>query len=141
MAIKKRKNYTTSEKTIIRNIKEHRDHNCYFCRKEIIKREDLTVDHKDPYDGTNTTYENCVISCVACNGEKGCKNEKQYMDYLLYKNKISTLREDLIEKERKRVINLLRLGEQYEEGILLRHKAQATGVLLKSMVNHLKEIV
>lgn len=131
MAIKKRKCYTSGEKTIIKNIKKHRDHICYFCEKKIIEKEDLTVDHKDPYDGTNTTYENCVISCATCNNEKGCKNEKQYISYLFYKNKMSTFSRDEIEHERERIVNLLRLGEQYEEGILLRHKAQATNTLLK----------
>lgn len=133
MAKKRRQKYKSYEKAIIKNVKLNRDHICYYCKKEIIEKEDLTVDHKSPYNGTNTTYGNCEICCSTCNIEKGCKNENQYNDYLSYKNKISKLSKNQIKIERERVVNLLRLGEQFEDGIFLRYKAQATHVLLKSV--------
>ncbi|AEO93640.1 gp381 [Bacillus phage G] len=124
--MKTKRKYSSQEKNIIKKIKTRRKHVCYYCEKKITEKHDLTVDHKEPYDGFNTTYRNCVISCFKCNNEKQKKTEQEYSTYLLYKDSLSKFSIEKIEEELERIVNLFREGIKVElDGMPLGHKAQA----------------
>lgn len=127
---KKHRKYSSSEKTIMKNIKKEREHICYYCNKSITERQDLTIDHKEPYDGTNTTYENCVICCDKCNGEKKGMGEQSYRDYLLYKAQMSIHPQEFLKMELNRIVDLFKSGVKQEHN-RLGHKAKALRKLIQ----------
>ena len=48
---------------------------CAYCGVENVK---LTIDHIIPKSrGGNTTFENCVSSCIPCNNKKGNKTPRE----------------------------------------------------------------
>lgn len=55
-----------------------RDHStCQFCGKRPGSAE-LTIDHLNPRSqGGKTTWENCVLACVACNARKANRTPEQ----------------------------------------------------------------
>lgn len=56
----------------------HRDHNtCMYCGKKFTT-EELSIDHVTPRaQGGLTTWENCVLSCIACNSKKANRTPEQ----------------------------------------------------------------
>lgn len=126
----KHRSYKSSEKTIIQTIKKEHEHICYYCKKLITNQTDLTVDHKEPYDGANTTYENCVITCSKCNGEKNCMNELEYHNYLSFKSEMSKLPKNKLKDRLDKIISLLRSREV--DNIALGRKARALKILIKN---------
>lgn len=53
-----------------RNIYKRDRNMCQYCRKQLWS-EELTIDHVIPRSrGGKSTWENCVLSCVACNLRK-----------------------------------------------------------------------
>lgn len=132
-----KRSYRSSEKTIMKNIKNEREHICYYCNKQIVEQSDLTIDHKEHYNGYNTTYENCVISCLNCNGEKKSMNEEQFYKYLSYKLEMSKHTREVLEVSLDKIITLLRSVAKQEDvlgfEIYLGHKAQALRRLIKEV--------
>ena len=71
------------EKDLMVKIKENNKHVCYYCGKNIIDPDDLTVDHKIPVARGGQTVEfNLVISCKNCNLTKSNLNESEYRSIL-----------------------------------------------------------
>lgn len=59
---------------------------CYYCG--LPYKENRNIEHKTPLvRGGLHDYRNVVLSCAACNLEKGNKTEKEYQEFL--DNKIS----------------------------------------------------
>lgn len=127
-----RRKYTTSEKKIIKNIKNNREHICYYCDRDIVNRDYLTIDHKEPYNGKNTTYENCVIACSQCNGEKKGMGEINYYYYLEYKKDMSKYSKEELEQELERIVELFRSGVKRETN-RYGHKATALRKLIANV--------
>ena len=72
-----------AEKDLMVKIKENNKHVCYYCGKNIIDPDDLTVDHKIPVARGGQTVEfNLVISCKNCNLTKSNLNESEYRSIL-----------------------------------------------------------
>lgn len=72
-----------AEKDLMVKIKENNKHICYYCGKNIIDPDDLTVDHKIPVARGGQTVEfNLVISCKNCNLTKSNLNESEYRSIL-----------------------------------------------------------
>lgn len=72
-----------AEKDLMVKIKENNKHVCYYCGKNIIDPDDLTVDHKIPVARGGQTVEfNLVISCKNCNLTKSNLNESEYKSIL-----------------------------------------------------------
>jgi hypothetical protein len=134
---RKLRKYSKPEERIIKQIKNTRPNICYFCDKLIEEDEDLTIDHLHPYDGTNTTEENCVISCKSCNNEKGAMNEEEYILFKSYKSNMSRKTTGFILAEQERVVNELKKRNRKnnlaldEDNMLLMYKAKAINILLK----------
>ena len=71
------------EKDLMVKIKENNKHVCYYCGKNIVDPDDLTVDHKIPVARGGQTVEfNLVISCKNCNLTKSNLNESEYRSIL-----------------------------------------------------------
>lgn len=72
-----------AEKDLMVKIKENNKHVCYYCGKNIVDPDDLTVDHKIPVARGGQTVEfNLVISCKNCNLTKSNLNESEYRSIL-----------------------------------------------------------
>ena len=72
-----------AEKDLMVKIKENNKHVCYYCGKNIIDPDDLTVDHKIPVARGGQTVEfNLVIRCKNCNLTKSNLNESEYRSIL-----------------------------------------------------------
>lgn len=138
---RKLRKYSKPEERIIRKIKNNRPHVCYFCCKHIEENEDLTIDHLYPYDGNNTTEENCVISCKSCNNEKGAMNEEEYTLFKSYKLNMSEKTIEFILIEQERVIDELKKRNRKndlaldDDNMLLMYKSKAINILLKEKLN------
>lgn len=51
---------------------------CMYCGKKVTLS-NFTFDHVIPrQDGGKTWWDNIVVSCTRCNGQKGCKSVKRY---------------------------------------------------------------
>lgn len=97
----------------LRRFKEKHEHVCHYCEKYIKNKSEVTVDHKTATSqgGTNNK-KNLVIACAPCNTEKSSMNEKQFLRYLCYKEKLRTLSIEQLNQKRLMFKSTLR-----EEGI------------------------
>ncbi len=58
---------------------------CMYCGKKVTLS-NFTFDHVIPrQDGGKTWWDNIVVSCIRCNGQKGCKHVKNYKRDLIRK--------------------------------------------------------
>ena len=58
---------------------------CMYCGKKVSLSE-FTFDHVIPQKlGGKTCWDNIVVSCTKCNGQKGCKSANNYKRQLLRK--------------------------------------------------------
>jgi molybdopterin converting factor small subunit len=76
------RNYTIDEQIVINHIKSQEPHICYYCSKNIVTHNDLTIEHKYPVSrGGLTIKDNLVIACSKCNSEKADMTEQEYYNY------------------------------------------------------------
>ena len=74
---------------------------CQYCKKELKKNKDCTVDHVIPTsrwealgnEGSSTCWENIVLSCEACNTIKADKTCKEADMFPVTKPKVPTKKE------------------------------------------------
>ena len=67
----------------ITKFKKESDRVCHYCGKQIVNKEDLTVDHVIPISkGGENSADNLVIACKACNREKANLNVERYSEFL-----------------------------------------------------------
>lgn len=60
-----------------KNLYRRDDFTCQYCYKRFSASK-LTIDHVKPRSkGGLSTWENCVLACVDCNGKKGSKSLEQ----------------------------------------------------------------
>lgn len=95
------RNYSQSEKFIIKTFKTCSTPICYYCGKNLkrLPNKERTIDHKIPLDqGGETIYTNLTWACQKCNNEKAWRNEVEYKEYLLEKEEEQKKNEMEVEK-------------------------------------------
>lgn len=60
-----------------RNVFKRDRYTCQYCNRQPGE-EELTIDHVVPRSqGGVSSWENCVLACITCNGRKGCRSVEQ----------------------------------------------------------------
>jgi 5-methylcytosine-specific restriction endonuclease McrA len=76
-----------------KNIYLRDNYTCQYCGQKF-SAEDLTFDHLIPRkNGGQTTWDNIVTCCKACNCKKGCKSAEEVGMHLLSQPHIPTIKE------------------------------------------------